>query len=220
MLFLNVCCLLQTLQLPAARESVHWKEPVSHEQPPAGTVTRGPAIVFSLSPPLPPPPHAHAPRRKALEHLLFLPTLFLLAQKVPSEAQDRRTPDSVDTESQTRAAPGAHGAACPGGSSPARPPSVPGVVRKPALHSTVRTSISRRTDSPGKTTLNCDASELSTPSPLHIPVCDGPRVFNVVFVSEVHVVLHWLFPRVNSQARRVFEAMREWMDVGTNGKGR
>lgn len=39
-----------------------------------------------------------------------------------------------------------------------RPPSVPGAVRKPALHSTVRTSISRRKDSPGKTTLNCDAS--------------------------------------------------------------
>lgn len=55
-------CLLLAAHPAATRrpgESVHWKEPVPHEQRPAGTVTRGPEIVLSLSPPLP-PPHAHA----------------------------------------------------------------------------------------------------------------------------------------------------------------
>lgn len=172
MLFLNVCCLLQTRGCRCPGASAPWKGlPLTDSRRPE-TVTRGPDCLIPVTSPAPPPPHththAHAPRMEASGTPALPPRLCR------SCWQDGPTQDRVDAESRARALPGrvgsgAHGAACS--------PSVPGAVRTSALPSTARTSISRRKDSPGETTLNCDPQHLSTSSPPSIPVCDGQRVY-------------------------------------------
>lgn len=123
-------CLLLAANPAAARcpgESVHWKEPVPHEQRPAGTVMRGPEMVLSLSPP-PPHTHAHAPRMKASGTPALPPDSV-----VPVGADgSQRSPGQTDS-GQCRhrvsdaAAPGAHGAAC------SRAPLQPALPLSPGL---------------------------------------------------------------------------------------
>lgn len=148
-------CLLLAANPAAARcsgESVHWKEPVPHEQRPAGTVTLDQRCFDPCH--LPPHPHAHAPRMKASGTPALPPdSCSCWHRRFPAKPRTDRL-RTVSTLSLGRGPP----PRVLSGPRPACPPSVPGVVRKPALHSTVRTSISRREDSPGKTTLNCDAS--------------------------------------------------------------
>lgn len=118
--------------------------------------------VSSSSPPL---PHAHVLLDEGFLNACSSSHSFIvpLEPKVPSEVQDRPTQDNIDTESHSLGAPRVNGFWCPRGRVLSRPslqtlpPSVPGLMRKSALHSTVKTSISRKKESPDKTMLNCEA---------------------------------------------------------------
>lgn len=128
------------------------------------------------------------------------PLLFLMGHKVPDKPKDWSTLEQcgcwVSEEWRLIRANGfsLHSRLLSYSPPHLVPPSFPGVMKKPALDSAVKTALQERITWNQPTMLNCDAwraVHLIFPEPL--TVYNGQWTFHVVFISVDNVVINLLF---------------------------